>query len=424
MSNLHAPLLIASVLALVTACGEGAATSSAHATTGAGGAHTTSSATTPTTSTGSGTCKMSSHPATMSPSLNDWPAFTATTAPDMTSSLGVNTTATPSSPAGVLLTPDGQWALAAMPTGVAVLKRQGNALTMDHTIATAGSAFGLALSSDGNTVAASLPGAVALLDLAKATSNASGAITSTIAMKGKMGTIDVAFSHDGQFVFAALEYDNAVSVIDVKNHVEVGEIPIAGQAVTGLAVSPDGKNLYVVCEVAKEFQGPPPAVDQDVGKITVIDIATATTNPTGSVLGQAFVGRAPVRIILSNDGSTLWVSLRGSNAVVALDAANLLMPGCDPLLAEIAVGASPVGIRLFGGGLGLAVANSDRFATGNTNQTLMFLDVADALAGKSTAVRGQATVGAFPREIAADATGLVVSNFKSQSVSGMALPPP
>jgi DNA-binding beta-propeller fold protein YncE len=335
----------------------------------------------------------------------------------------VTTTSATDSPAGVLLTPDGHWALAALATGVAVMKRQGNALTFDHTTTT-GPEFGLALSSDGNTLAVGLPDGVSLLDLAKTVANSPGAIVNTIATKGKQGTIDVRFSRDGQFLFLALEYDNAVSVIDVKNHVEVGEIPIAGRSVTGLAVSPDGTRLYVVCELANEFPLPPPATDQNVGKITVVDVQKAITNPTESILGQAFVGRGPVRVVISDDGATLWVSLRGSQAVVALDAAHLLTSGCDPVLATVAVGASPIGLRLFGGGKGVAVANSNRFAKTSANRTLTFIDVADALAGKSTAVRGQATVGDFPREIATDANGLVVSNYKSQSMSAMALPTP
>jgi len=426
MSDLRAAsLLTASVVSLLAACGGASTTSRSGEATGAGSSHTASSVTSTTTqaSTGSAACTVSKHPATMSPSLDDWPAFTASTAADLTSSVGVTTTSTTDSPAGVLLTPDSHWALAATSAGVAVLKRQGNALTFDH-MTTTGPGFGLALSSDGTTVAVGLPDGVSLLDLAKTVADRPGAVVTTIATKGTQGTIDVRFSRDGQFLFVALEYDNAVSVIDVKNHVEVGEIPIAGRSVTGLAVSPDGTRLYVVCELANEFPLPPPATDQNVGKITIVDVNKAITNPTGSILGQAFVGRGPVRVVISDDGATLWVSLRGSHAVVALDAVHLLTPGCDPVLATVAVGASPIGLRLFAGGKGLAVANSNRFEKTSANRTLTFIDVADALARKSTAVRGQVTVGDFPREIATDTDGLVVSNYKSQSMSAMALPAP
>jgi DNA-binding beta-propeller fold protein YncE len=304
------------------------------------------------------------------------------------------------------------------------LRRQGAALTVDHSFAVPANEtpFGLAQSSDGATLAMSVSDQVMLFDVAKSETNAGGAMIAAVPDHSTGVTIDVAFSHDDKFVFAALEYDSAVAVIDVAKKTYVGSIPIPGNAVTSVAVSPDGTRLYVVCEEATEFMkvNPNPMVDQIVGSVTVVDAAMAVTNPSASVLGHAFVGRAPVRVTVSPDGATLWVTARGSNALVALDAPNLLS-GCDPFLSTTAVGPAPVGVALVAAGAGVAVADSNRFLQPNTNQTVMILDAQRARAGASGAIVGQVTVGAFPREIDDDAKALFVSNFNSSTISGIDL---
>jgi len=235
--------------------------------------------------------------------------------------------------------------------------------------------------------------------------------------------LTLAFSRDDQFVFAALEYDRSVAVIDVARRAYVGSIPVAGTAVTSIAVSPDGSRLYVVCESSDEFDSanPSPANDQVIGSLTVVDASRAVTDPAQAVLGRAFVGRAPVRAVVSPDGRTVWVSARGSNALVALDAASLLPPSCDPLLSTTAVGAAPVGLAFLPGASALAIANSDRFAQPDARQTVMILDAGRARAGATGALVGQIAVGMFPREIAGDASALFVSNYNSESISGIDL---
>lgn len=363
-------------------------------------------------------------PSTTSFALASWPALTATSATDLTAQAGVTDAPVTGAPAGVLVTRDGDWVLAAAagaPGQLVVFRRTGTALTLDHSIAMPANEtpFGIAQSPDGTTIAVSLSDQVALLDLAQVESNAPGAPVVLVPTQSAMRTtIDVAFTNDGRFVFAALEYDRAVAVIDVQRQTYVGAIPIAGDAVTGVVLSPDGTRLYVTCEESDEFAAanPNPATDQVVGSITVADVATATVTPAASVLGRAFVGRAPVRTIVSNDGATLWVSARGSNAVIALDAASLLSTACEPPLATIAVGPAPVGLA-FTSPTRIAVANSNRFLQPDTNQTVMLIDT-QTDGGR---VLGQIGVGAFPREMDGDGSALFVSNYNSKSISGIDL---
>jgi DNA-binding beta-propeller fold protein YncE len=374
-------------------------------------------------------CVEAGVPPTTSFSLSAWPQLTPTSVTDLTASAAVVTTMVPGAPAGVVVAHDAGWVFAALggaPSQLGVLRRQGDALTWDHGVAAPANAtaFGLAQSVDATTLAMTLSDQLALYDLAKAEANTAGALLGAVAIPSTGHvTIDAAFSRDGLYVFAALEYDRSVAVVDVTKRAYVGAIPIAGDAVTGVVVSPDGARLYVTCEESDEFKAsnPNPAVDQIVGSVTVVDVAKAEGNPATSVVGRAFVGRAPVRAVVSPDGASLWVSVRGSNAVLALDTVHLLSTTCNPLRSTTAVGPAPVGLAFVGGGAAVAVANSNRFAQPNSDQTVMLIDAAKALGGAGGAVVGQVTVGAFPREMDDDANALFVSNFDSQSVSGMNL---
>jgi len=376
-------------------------------------------------------CTSDASSPTQSGTLAAWPDFDAAEGPDLTSSAQVTTTAVGGPPAGIAVSPDGNWVFASVgggsgdagsATGLVALRRQGASLTVDHAYAppSGESAFGLAQSHDGTKLVVGAESEVVLYDLAKVEADAPGAMIAAVADQSlTSSTLDVAFSIDDAWVFAALEYDDAVAVINVPNQSFVGKIPIAGQAVTSVAVSPDGKTLFVVCEVANGgAQGS--GTDQNIGSVTVVDAVAAQTNPAEAVLGSVFVGRAPVRALVSPDGQVLWVTARGSYDVVALDAPNLLTE-CDPLLSTTAVGPAPVGMTLLAGGSGVAVANSNRWLEPDADQTVMILDANRAVAGGASAIEAQISVGAFPRELAGDATSLFVTNYDSDSISGIDL---
>jgi DNA-binding beta-propeller fold protein YncE len=367
---------------------------------------------------------------TRSIALTDWPTFDPVVASDLSSTTPVDTLPVPGTPAGIVVTRDGNSVFAALRVAsgtsqLAVLRRSGTGLTLDHMVAmpTGQAPFGLALSRDGALLAVGMSDNVAVFDVAALTAGAPQPSVMVPTHAAQHLTIDVAFSADARLVFAALEYDHAIAVIDVTRGTFVGAIPIDGSAVTGVIVSPDGSRAYAVCEAATEFvrANPMPTTDQVVGSITVIDVAMAATQPRASVIGHALAGRAPVRAALSPDGAVLWVTARGSNSLLAFDTANLLSDTCDPLLANIAVGPAPVGLTIVRGGAGIAVADSNRFADPRGNQTVSFVNAARALAGDATAVVGQVGVGAFPREMDSDENDVFVSNANSASVSAVDL---
>jgi hypothetical protein len=106
---------------------------------------------------------------------------------------------------------------------------------------------------------------------------------------------------------------------------------------------------------------------------------------------------------------------------IAFDTTKFLTNPACALLSETPVGQSPVGHAFVAGGAAIAVANSFRFETPVPNGTIMIVDTAAALSGSSSAVKGQVTVGQFPREMSADPTSLFVSNFDAMTLSGIDL---
>jgi hypothetical protein len=85
------------------------------------------------------------------------------------------------------------------------------------------------------------------------------------------------------------------------------------------------------------------------------------------------------------------------------------------------VGLSPVDLTFIAGGSGIAIGNSARWVTPDVNSTVMIVNTAKALAGAPDAVTSQIDVGEFPRALVTDGVDLFVSNFNSQTISGISL---
>jgi YVTN family beta-propeller protein len=98
-----------------------------------------------------------------------------------------------------------------------------------------------------------------------------------------------------------------------------------------MALSPDGRLLYVVC--------------QDNDEVRVVD---AHAN---KVVGVVTVGRAPRGIAASSDGRQLYVTNAWSDSVSVIDTASL------KVMQTLATGFEPSGIVVDGSGETLYVAN-------------------------------------------------------------------
>jgi DNA-binding beta-propeller fold protein YncE len=259
------------------------------------------------------------------------------------------------------------------------------------------------------------------------------------------GSFDVVITPDGKYAFVANEYGMA-SGSTVRGNIGVvalqydangivstgttllGQISTGGQTIAGITISPDGRRLYATSEVEVSATtgagGSNPILTrtgcyqqagggtQANGLLTVIDVAKAETNPgSAAIIATVNAGCSPVRAVETADGSTLWVSARGDNRVLAFSTGMLESNPGNALLGYADTGGTaPVGLRLFDGGKLLAVANSNRFGTGAANATVL------SFAGPAAASVVQTIpTGLFPREITvgSDDRTLYLTNYSS-----------
>jgi DNA-binding beta-propeller fold protein YncE len=129
-----------------------------------------------------------------------------------------------------------------------------------------------------------------------------------------------------------------------------------------------------------------------------------------------------VRVAVSPDGGTVWVTARASNRLLAFSAARLLGDPRQALLAAVPVGTAPVGLALVAGGRRVIVADSNRFAGALTPSDLTVVDARAALAGRPADL-GTIPAGVFPRELALEPGGatLLVSNWSSGQLEAVGL---
>lgn len=135
----------------------------------------------------------------------------------------------------------------------------------------------------------------------------------------------------------------------------------------------------------------------------------------------------PLRVAVSPDGRTAWVTALQSNALLAFSTANLQADPSKALKAVVRVGPEPVGLLLVDGDRVALVANSNRFlaaGTGSTQpQTVTVVNTAAALDHRPALI-GVVPAGLFPRDITFDqATGRVLlANFDSDSIEEFPAP--
>ena len=338
------------------------------------------------------------------------------------------TVAVPGSPFGVAIAPGGRTAVVSLVGGqstLAILAMGEGAPRLLRTVSVLGSqqATGMAVSHDGRFLAVTLATDTAVLSLPALLAGAPDPVLGALADQGR-GTIEAVFSADDRFVFISDENSSAISVFDLGRAlargfsapgVAVGQVPV-DIAPVGLALSPNGRLLYATSELAS-LSGP------FQGTLAVVDVEKAERSPATSVLVRVDAGCSPVRVALSDGGRLAWVSARGSDDLLAFDTDRLRRDPAHALVAIVPVGLQPVGVLVTNGGRDVLVADSGRFSSPNTPQTVSVVDARAALAGRP-ALLGTIPAGDFPREFGLDrATGQVVlTNFNSGTVETFQVP--
>jgi DNA-binding beta-propeller fold protein YncE len=338
-------------------------------------------------------------------------------------------------PFGVATTADGRWSFVDewQATGdgrLAVFSDRGRLPRFVRTIALPSPALGNSLTSDGRylLVADGSYGAV-VVSVARAEIGAPGAVLGTlehaarpvtaIGAIDRAGAIETASSAGGRYVFVSVEFANVIAVYDLGTSLSddfrssgyVGSIPLNHSPV-GVAISPDGRWVYATSE------GP----GGGIGTLSVISVARAEHDPPRAVLRTVDAGCNPVRVAVSPNGATVWVTARASDQLLAFSASRLRAGSSHALLAAVRVGEAPVGLALTARGREIVVADSNRFGADGQQAELTIVNAAAALAHRP-AVTGTVRAGLFPREMSLDAPArsLLVTNFGSGELEAVNL---
>jgi len=186
--------------------------------------------------------------------------------------------------------------------------------------------------------------------------------------------------------YVSNEDDGTVTVIDADRGVAIVTIAV-GRRPRGLALSPDGKLLYVA--VSGLPKCPPPITDEECAKLPRDPAADgiAVVDTTKLERMRLLTGVSdPERVAVSRDGHRLYVSEEDAARLAVLDAVR------GRLLATVPVGREPEGARVSPNGRWVLVTSEE-------DNTVTIVDA------KSYATVGKATVGIRPRDLAFSSDG-------------------
>lgn len=356
----------------------------------------------------------------------------------------------PGHPFNVVTTADGQWIFVSLNDGqqgkIAMLQNKDGQIQIVHTILLSSSPAGLVLTHDGDILIAAAGESVIFFDTHRLEAGASDAAFQWVSDGPKAGSNFVNVTADDKTLFVSDERSQSITVIDLEKirsfgrdaaanlkrfnseggptNAIIGKIPV-GIAPIALTFSKDERWLFTTSEVAPPAWNWPRVLEREGGQpgqakvpegaVILVDVAKAKTNPKDSVVARVPAGGSPVRLALSSDGKRLLVTARNSNAVLVFDTAELITNSATAKPIKIPVGTNPVPIVLVKDGKLALVGNSNRFSTNAENHsTLTVLDT--SLIGTTNNPKiGEIACGAFPRafRLAQDGRTLFLTNFRS-----------
>ncbi len=328
--------------------------------------------------------------------------------------------AVPGDPASIAVSAEGRFAYVALssenpasPNGIGVLECLQGRYRLVRVVPLESAPFGIALTHDDQLLVVADDGFVAFL-------SAPAMLQGRAALLGYLqddpgdvedndpGSVYVNVTPDDRYAFVSDEGDATITVINLREARRdrfsraaiVGKIPV-GNAPIALTFSRDGRYLLTTSEVAPRAYGWPNACHQEgvaslgarplpAGAIITIEVAKAETDRKNAVVGRVRAGCSPVRLSLSPDGETAWVTNRESGTLT---------------------GSSPVAATR--DGRYVLVGTTNRFGSGRVAPGKLI--VVDA-ARKD--VLGAIPVGRFPRELAVGVGGdIFLSNNRSDTIT-------
>jgi 6-phosphogluconolactonase (cycloisomerase 2 family) len=351
----------------------------------------------------------------------------------------------PGQPFSTISSPDGCWLFVSISAsnpreinGVAVLKRNGNGdIKLQRVVPVENGPSGMIITHDGKLLIASDADFIVFLDVQKMIAGSADPILGYFADQPQAGSVYANLTRDDKFLFVSDEDASSITVINLEKARTsafdeksiVGKIP-TGRAPIALTFSPDQKFLYTTAEVGlKDWnwpakckpEGRDPAtakIEWPEGAIVVVDVEKSKTDPANSVAARVPAGCSPVRMSITPDGSSVWITVRNNNAVASYDTAKLLTDADHARTAWIPVGPAPVGLTITHDGKYVFATNSNRFAA-NANSPQAFNVINPKLsADGAAAIIGTVQSGAFPREfgVSPDGKTIFLANFLSKTL--------
>jgi DNA-binding beta-propeller fold protein YncE len=279
--------------------------------------------------------------------------------------------------------------------------------------------YGEAITKDGRYLLAASGSGAVVISITAAEQGGSNPIRGILTSPGGVHAVQVTVSRDGQFAFVTLQQSGTMVVFNLGAALAsgfgpgnlVGTIRL-GQEPVGMALSPDGRWLYATA--MRRSAG------AEQGTLSVIDVRRAETTPSSAIISTVPAGCQPVRVITTAGGQDVWVTARGSNALLAFSAAKLVSDPGHALIARVQVGQAPIGLVAVAGGRMIVVANSNLHLVKSATSSLAVIDTSEALAGKPALVELIRT-GLLPREFALERGGktLLVTNFSSRQLEAV-----
>ena len=364
----------------------------------------------------------------------------------------------PGHPFSIVPTRDGCWLFISVSSanpaanGVAVLKRSAGHFAVERVYPIPAvkdrppqrpGPSGMVLTHDARLLIAANDSDILVLDVPRMIAGDGDPVVGRLTDGESAGSIYVNVTHDDKLLFISDEHAQTISVVDLQGArkqrfdgtANVGKIP-AGIASIALTFSPDEQWLYTTSEVAPESWRWPIACPLDrpdrvkyskleipEGGVMVVDVRRAATDPAHAVAARIPAGCSPVRLAITPDGKSLWVSDRRTDSVLGFDTARLFGDSGHARIGSVAVGTAPVGIAALPDGAHIVVANSNRIAANpNSAQTVSVIDIRKVRAGEP-AVVDTIAAGAFPREftVTSDRRTLYLGNFLSNTVQAIDL---
>jgi serine/threonine-protein kinase len=327
------------------------------------------------------------------------------------------------SPFGVAVTPDGKYSFVSLGNSVAVLSNgHGSpAPTPVTTIQAAGAKKGDAITRDGKYLLAAAGSGAYVINVSAAESGSSDAVLGTLTSPGGKGSVEVSVSPDDRFAFITLQNSAEMAVFNLQTSLAhglgqsgfVGMVPLGPDPI-GIAQSPDGRWLYVTGE-------------STAGKLYVLSMSRAETDPGRALQQTAAAGCAPARVLVSPDGNDVWVTARDSNALIAFSAAKLLTKPAESLIARVNVGQTPIGLTFIKDGTQIMVADSNLKTVAGAD-SLALISTQRALQGQNRgALLGFIPTGHVPREVEPESGGQILlvaedGSGQLQSIDAGSLP--